>query len=279
MTTKFYYFTYFVNPINQLPLFSENRSKRDIILAFLKKDYEYQYRKADLGYVFVDEIDGYLIAKLGRRSKITRSLPPSQKFEEKKEESWPHCLMIINTNEDPNDGQKIAFEYKNSIFRSPQHQLKVFADELNGRLLGNGYVISINSITDQENFWDVARRYEGRIEKLTFTFNAPNLFKLKDTLNTELKDAQRVYSITKATFGLENADGKLTIPQGNEFLKQGVEYVSAGGGEYQLRVRAKGKININSSKNTKTKNFDKLEIDYLGRDKKQLLNILKQIFE
>ncbi|MBP9715063.1 MAG: hypothetical protein KBD52_01055 [Candidatus Pacebacteria bacterium] len=275
---KFQYFTYFLNPLEQKALFVDNRDKNEVLRELLGKKIEYEVRGVKLAFVLVSSKNNYFIARLGKKASIKRNSPPDKKFEETHEENWPYCTVVINTNTDNGTGQKIAFEFKSNIFPSTFEQLKHFADEVNTHIFSSGYAIAINPITEEKEFWKIVEENEDKIEKLTFSFNSPNLFGIKNSLNEDLKDLQKEYSSTKVSLELENPDGKLNIPK-NDLTKQSIEYVTQGGGQYSLKIKGKYRKVISSKDNIKTKTFDDLDIHINGSNQETLFSILDTIFK
>ncbi|HEV8666927.1 MAG TPA: hypothetical protein VN665_03760 [Candidatus Paceibacterota bacterium] len=277
--TTFQYFTYFLNPLKQEVLFPDQKDKNEIFRSILKKGkVEYESRKVKHAFVLISEKDNYFIFKLGKRASLKRHLPPDQKFEETVEETWPYCAIIINTNPESGAGQKIAFELKSNVFSNSSDELKHLEDELNTLLFVSGYALSINPVTEKQEFWKIVENNEEHIERLTLTFNSPNLFGLKNSLNQDLKDLQAEYSSTKVTLELENPDGKLVVPK-NDLTTQGIDYIAQGGGEYSLKIKGKMKKVIKSKSNIKTKTFEDLDIVLKGKGQETLFNLLDKIFE
>lgn len=278
-STTFQYFTYFLNPLDQKALFSDKRDKNEIFRDLLKKGkIEYEGRGSKLAFVIVSEKNGYFICRLGKRASIKRHLPPDKIFEETLEESWPYCWVVINTNPNDGSGQKIVFEYKSNVFSSPHEQLKYFEEEVNTSLASSGYALAINPITEEREFWKFVDSHQDKIEKLVFTFNAPNLFGLKNSLSQDLKDLENEYGSTKISIELENPAGKLKIPK-NELTNQSVDYITKGGGEYSLRIKGKTKKVVKSKNNIVTRTFDNLDITLKSKGQEALFDILGKIFE
>ena len=258
---KFQYFTYFLNPLQQEDLFKDNRDKNDIFRDVITTgNIIYENRGINLAFVLESENNGYIVSKLGKRASIKRNSPPDRKFEETKEETWPNCLVVINTNPDNGTGQKIAFEFKSSVFREPFKQLSNFADELNRRhLFPSGYAVTINPVTEEKEFWELVKQHRDDLEKLTFTFNSPNLFGIENSLREDLKNTEEIYASTKVSLELENPDGKLRVPK-NDLTNQSVEYITKGGGQYSLKLKSK-KLLLRSEDCIKTKVFENLDIN------------------
>lgn len=274
---KFQYFTYFLNPVQQVPLFEDNRDKNDVLRDALSKTIEYESRGIKLAFVPVTQKDHYIIGRLGKRASIKKNSPPDQKFEETYEENWPYCYVVINTNTDHGTGQKFAFELKSSVFPSPFEQLKHFADVLDIHLFASGYAIAINPVTEEKEFWKLVDQHHNKIERLTFTFNAPNLFGIENSLTEDLKSLQKEYSTTKVSLELENPDGKLNVPK-NDLTNQSIDYITKGGGQFELRLKGR-KITLRSKDNIKTKSFDDLDLHINGDNQQTLFDVLGKIFE
>lgn len=279
---KFQYFTYFLNPIVQQPLFPKKVDKNNILSDILRKlkenPLEYKSGGADIAFVVVHHKDNYVVARLGKRSSLRKSLPPEKLFEETREEHWPHCNVIFNLDNDSETGQKIIFEFKNNIFASPALQLKKLAEEINPLLMPSQFVLSINPVTESQEFWHIINQNKDKIEKLSFIFNSPNLFNLENDLNEELKGIQKDYLATKATIEFENPDGRLKVPE-NKLTKQGVEYITKGGGEYRVKIRGRRRTVLSSKGKIKTRDFPEVEIMGSIGSQRELFSLLEKIFK
>lgn len=273
---KFLFFRYFINTAKQGVLFNENKTKRSLLLTALKdvKLNSFNKGKSDLGFVHEFEKGDYIYCKFGKRSSITHTLPPKDKFKEVKTENWPNCHMFINVSEDPKNGQQIAIEQKKWIFVNPLVQLRALADKINESLTNNGLVLSINPITQEARFWETIKEFGGQIEELKFVYNAPNLFNLENSLNEDLKKVRDTHNATEATMIMKNKEGNLIVPENNPLIKQSVEYVVKGGGEY--RIKAKKKI-ITSKDNVKSKTVT-TEIQLETADKDAIIQLAKDLF-
>ena len=257
---KFQYFTYFLNPLSQQSLFPDTRDKNDILKQIVSKKMEFQNGQANLVYICHSQSNNFIHAKLGKKSSIKKTLPSENDFVEEIETNYPNCHLLFNFSSDPNTGQKIAFEYRAEIFKSPEAQLKALEKQINSELFSSGYAMSIHPIVDEKEFWTIVNSYQGKIEKLTFSYAVPNLFNLQNALSDDLKSSGEKYGITNTTIVLENKDGKLQVPSDDPFIAQSAEYTGKGGGEYKLKIKGL-KSEISSGKNVKTKNFEELEFN------------------
>lgn len=273
---KFLFFRYFINRSNQTVLFPEDKTKKQLLIEALKdsKLKSFKIGKSDLGFVHEYEREGYVYCKYGKRGSIVQTLSPQEKFKEVKTENWPNCHMFICLSDDPEKGQRIAIEHKAWIFAHPLGQLRSLADKINEILAHNGLILSINPITQETKFWEIIKQYEGQIEELRFNFNAPNLFNLENSLNDDLRKVRDELNATEAAMILKNKEGELKVPRDNQLLKESVEYVGKGGGEY--RIKAKKKI-ITSKDNIKSKSVT-TEIELETSDPAAVIKFAKEIF-
>jgi len=280
---QFQYFRYFLVPLKTGSLFKNSKTKKEIFREVLKqKNKKYQASKSDLAYVFEKEDGDYIVAKLGKKQPLKKSLPPEDGFKETVDVNWPHCLLFFNLDDDSVTGQKIAFQYKSNIFKEPIIQLEDLAYELNADLLASNYELQIEPIIKEHVFWDLVKENQGRIESVTFSFNAPNLFRLENDLNDDLKEAQKKFGLTKAKVEFENPQGNLTLPEDDKFLKEGVDYVRRGGGDFQLRIKGMKKtIKSKDGVLVKSVEYDDLEarinINFDNTD--VLKSAIKDIFD
>lgn len=266
-------YRYFLNPTSQLTLFQSNIEKKEILKRVLHDTIQFPNRTSTLGYSLIRQENDFVYARLGKRSKITKSLPPETNFEEKIEEHWPACDMFISLLEDPINGQTIAVEHNSAVFQNELNPLRALSDVFNLSLQSEGLEMSINPITDERNFWELVRENQNQIREVVFCYRAPNLFKLENSLNEELTDAKETFMMTEAEVSLKNDQGHLQVPE-NDFMKQSVDYIARGGGEYKLI--ANGKV-YTSNKNHKTKEVV-FDIDIETSDKESFLSVISRIF-
>jgi len=280
---KLQYYVYFLNEIKQKSLFqSQKGDKKEILLSVLQEGKPFQFESSGSKYAFVavKKENNFIYAKFGKRSTIKRRMPAQDKFKEVFEEDWPHCVLFLNLDTDPNTGQRIAFEYKSSIFRNPYSQLKAFAEEINLHIFQSGYIMSISPVTKVQNFWDIIKVNKGKkIKKLSLIFNMPNLFNLNNRLEEDLKNAQKNYGITKTKIELENPYEGIDIPENDDLIKQGADYIAKGGGEYKIYLK-EGKRVISSKEKIETKTIKDLEINIKNKDlgQNEIFSIFNKIF-
>ena len=271
---KFKHYRFFINKTSQIPLFSDPRSSIEILIEIMNDDLvkDFTYRKSELGFVILDRIGSYLYCKFGKRSQISRTLSPQEKFEKESEVTWPNCNVFINTSSNNSNGQLILIESKVSVFKDPINALRGLADKINEKFQRYGYDLSINPISSKTGFWNIVDKYDGSLEEVIFHYNAPNLFNLDDKLNDDLRKAKREYNATETTIALKNPDSKLNVIH-TPLVDQSVEYITKGGGEYKLKV---GRKWFSSNDTVKTSSID---VDLTSSDKEVILDVFNRIMD
>lgn len=260
---KFRYYRLFLEPIAQLSLLPQDAqlTKQEMLIRVFNPDKPLRFSSGSRNIVFMPKMmsEGYILGSLARRSSVTVIAPPEEDSKQESVLSWPFVNVIINTSNDPKSGQSVAIEFDQSIFQDTLPALKQLVHEANKMLYAYGYEAAINPINKRQDFWDIVSSAKGKIKDLTFTFNAPNLFQTDDKLNDELREATRSFMMTKATIQLENPEGNIVVPESNSFIKQSVQYIADGGGEY--KIKAKGRRTYSSTDSVQTREFDEVELE------------------
>ena len=262
-----------------LPAFLDNRDKNEILKDVLNEKIEYQKWQSNLVFIPWRSETDYLHAQIGKRATITRSLPSEHSFEEVSEPNYPHCELFFYFSPDNWEGQKIAFEVNSTVFQNVHNQINIFSDELNKKLFNFGYAISISPVLEKNSFWSVVKQYEGKIEKIAFSFAVPNLFNIKDSLNDDLKETWAMYNATNIKTELENKAGNLQLNESNQFLRQSVDYTEKWWWEYEIRIKWATRKIIKSSKNIKTRDLGDIEFELKSSDPVTFLEAIKRIFK
>lgn len=262
---KFLLFRFFINEINQQPLFSNGNDRLTAIYdAFSKTHIFSPQSNYTLAYVPNIILGKYIGATIGKKSHLSRILPPDQEFQREDQEHWPGIQIYIEVDEKNGDGQRIAVEINNEVFKNPINTLREFADAINkDNLFSAGLVLTINPIIEEHNFWEIVKTQ--KVSELTFTFAPPNLFGLNRAIDKDLKEGKEKLNFTQVSVDIKNPQGKLTINEETPFVKQGLDYITSGGGNYKLKFDGK---TISSEKNNiKTKTIEgQIEIETENKD-------------
>ena len=275
---QFQYYRFFLSPLegnllNQIP-----NSRCSAMNYIFSNDYNEYYKGVRYSLCREKTIEDMMLFRLAKHTSIQRNKSPEEHFECEQIDHWPNVAMVIGTGPVINNtyGQIIAVEVKKSIIKDPITILRHWADKLNEQLIVYGYVLSINPITIEKNFWSIVNQYKNEIEEVIFEYSMPNLFNTGDTLEDELKAANKSTNASKAALTLSNKAGTLNLSEDNTLLQQTAQYIENGGGEFKLK-RKGVKPYIMSASKIRVQKFEIENLYVESSDGRTLKQILKDI--
>lgn len=274
------FFRIFVTHTQQLSLLGEGDTKHSKFLEALDihKPVSFKFDGYQYALVLQNRIgDTYAFAHLGKRSSSIIHKSPEEGFDDEEIPDWPTVPVFINLTDDVKQGQSIAIGLGQRVVKKPQRLLDALVDELSRRIRSSGYELNINPITYNKDFWQIIANNGKNVERVSFTFTTPNLFRAKDKLDTELTDAGQIYAATQVGISLENKDGSLNLREDQDFPRRAVQYVADGGGQYSIRLKGVSK-EIRNGEKVKSIHVDTIEIDNAGNSTKELESACAKIF-
>jgi hypothetical protein len=274
------YYRVFLERTKQLSLLDDTETtKQDLLYeAFNQRTpVHFTNAKQQLAFVTHTESDTYIYASLAKSTQVSIQHAPEEGFVVEEVTSWPKVPILINTDNDPQTGQTVAIGINQQIFDQPLIQLRKLASELNKRVFKNrGYEMIINPISISNDFWGVVSDYKGKIKALKFSYASPNLFNTNDSLNDELKHARDIFKATNSAVELENGEGGLELPEDDPYIKQSVDYVAQGGGDYRIKLTSRRVITSEDS--VATKEVEELELDISTKTKSTFKTMCDTLF-
>lgn len=275
---QFQYFRFFLSPIDGNLFTQIPNSKADALKYIFENDYECLYKGITYSICKEKVIDDMLLYRIAKHTSVQINKSPEEHFESEHVDHWPNISMVIGTNPEINNtyGQIIAVEVKKSVIKDPITILRHWADKLNEQLVAYGYVLSVNPITIEKNFWAIVNKYKNEIEEVVFEYSMPNLFNTGDALEDELKAANQSTNASKAVLMLSNKAGTLNLSEENTLLKQTAEYIENGGGEFKLKRKGVRPYIMSASK-IKTQKFEIENLYIESKEGRTLKQMLKDI--
>lgn len=260
---KFSYYRLFVENAAQTSLLADLRRphKEILIEAFDHTTPIYVKNKSQtFVYKRIARQGDLILGKIAKRSTVSVEHPAEEDFAKELMETWPGVFIVVNVSDDPIVGQSIAIECDRSLFPEPLAQLEKLAAYINRLILKpTNFEIRVNPITELQDFWKIASEQSGNMRSLTLKIAAPNLFGARDEFSKDLKQAQKSYRLTDATFVLENSENNLRLPKDDPFLNESLDYVTAGGGTFKIKLSDR-KV-ISSEDNIASKDIGAVEIE------------------
>lgn len=269
------YFRFLLSRVKEpvLPFHRDTKSREEVIQELFdpkQSPYRFKAGRSDYGFVSVGKAGNIVVGKFGKHSARKLHSSPDKQFKQKTEEDWPFCHVYINLDDEAKTGrtfqagQVLAIQVNYSAISNNRNALRALADHINRTLIFDGFHISFNPIlADKKKFWTVVGEHNGNIRKLVLTYTPPNIFKLNNKLEDDLKEANSNFNTTSTQIVLENDGGQLTLPRDNPLLEQSARYIDAGSGTYTFHLQ-KGKKIIRSDDGIKTEIFEGIEVELAG---------------
>lgn len=277
---KFQYYRIFVERVKQQSLLDEPHiEKQDLLYEAFNQRTPLHFRNGGqkLAFVAQKESEPYILGSLAKSTTVSIQHAPEENFETEEMTSWPRVPIVISVSSDEVVGQCIAIGINQQVFEHPLVQLKKLAEELNRLVLKpKGFEMIINAVTYETNFWHTVDEYKGKIKSIKFNYASPNLFNTEDKLNDELRHARDVFGATNSSVELENDEGGLNVPEDDPFMKQSVDYVTKGGGDYKIKLTKRR--TVTSEDSVAAKEVDETEIEISAKTKSTLKEMCDKLF-
>lgn len=196
-----------------------------------------------------------LIGRLGRKTFSTKNTPPESGLEEYIDETWRASVIVIDPTEHE-DGQKVAMQ-KLADVGSPLSLLPRLVQALEEHFASEGppFITSINPIGNSQEFQKFVAKNKGKITRVTFFLDVPNMFSSDDEYDKEMKAFRDKDQAQKVKLEISNPDG---IDANSERVSYTAEKAMERG-TGKVTARAMGKNNTFSSQKTQKK--VKIQID------------------
>ncbi len=168
-------------------------------------------------------------------------------FEKKEVPHYPSIWMAIDT-----ESQLIAIERRGREYGAKGNRV---IKELEGTLapILRHKFLTLNILPKQVegSFWEFAEAHEGRIRRVRFSLNAPNMPNLSRKLSEDIRDLMADTNSNTGEVALQAApNSSLDLQKGCGKLNSLVTYTEEGGGKCSFRMKGE----------KRTRSLDKQEI-------------------
>jgi len=217
---------------------------------------------------FLKDNSNLIAFKVGRPSKLKRTIYSEEEFEEIEEENYPNVNVIWIKEQ-----QLILIERNTDIFFNAESVINSLEDHLNSLLHEYELGISIGFLSSETTFWDYVNEYENRIYEVNFVLFAPNFFgNLQETTRDVLELTSGKYNADKLKVGISNEQGRLKVMSDDEQTSNCLSWIKEGGGGWNMKVIGDTgkKITIKSSDSARSLN---ITIDDYNVD--SVINVIK----
>ncbi|WP_185143737.1 hypothetical protein [Cohnella nanjingensis] len=250
MSNNFYAYRYFIVPTEQQMTMNQLfiSDKRELLVNFFellktqKKAEGSYWSKNYILYLTKELANGLFLCKFAKQKNITIYEPGSSDIEDTPENTYPFIYIVVDLN-----SQILFFQEKQSIFPNRATSKNSFCQLINSFIEDYDYLVTIDEITYEQNFWKELDSHES-IYELELTMKSPNLFGSLVEAEELLKEINKTYNNTETTLKVKNDKGKLRVVR--DKIQSFIKYISAGGGKWVLGVTGKGSKRVVKIKST-----------------------------
>jgi hypothetical protein len=220
------------------------KTRQEFLLETFREDIVFRHYGDNYVYKFFSEpLPGAIAAVIAREHVVTIALPPSQQFQGRDVPDWETANVFIDTSSDF-EGQKVAM-HAVGIVGNPVSVMRSLTDHINRSGRATDWVIAVNAISREEDFWAAAERHRGHITEIDMVFATPNIWGGETETENALRSLHGENNAQEVEVKLKNSDQK--INPFSETIRRSIDYITKGGGKVLLR---RGNRKLYDSENT-----------------------------
>lgn len=271
----YHFFRLFLTQRDQRELFDSEETRREYLFRVFTQDrIDFIGREIPFSYVFIDSLDSFLAGRIGRQKSSMLTDGPETGFAHTRSDLWHAVNLFLDTANDP-DGQKLVIGESQQVGK-PSSIAQHLIDHINAANPSSRWRITVNSITESHDFWEVATRFKGQLTELELEFVAPNIFGGKDQTSDVLRRLRRENNSQTTDVRLKNPDGGLNPD--SDSIRESLEYIKEGGGNARLRVGKRTVYNTKTTPKTKEVSPDD-DISVADQSKSLWATLVKSLFD
>lgn len=183
------------------------RNREDWIRYLFSKTTEFRHHGTNFVYIPLDpkETHPNVIGKIGRPVSEMENTPPEDGYQEYIHEAWKAAVVVVDPTEHE-DGQKLAIQYHADVgLPSTLAPRLIQAMEEHEDYVQ--FLTAVHPITNTEAFWDFVKRNKGKITRIKFELEVPNMFGGDDEFDKEMKEYRERENAQRVGIELQNPDG------------------------------------------------------------------------
>jgi len=268
---KFDEYRFHFKPTQQVGLFGQDgmAKKNEIFGEILKGEIIFTYKGRQLNFLKHDlgKNKYYLRLANVRKTKLEKNFK-SQYFDNE-----PSCNIFIWN--DPKE-QKILIESDKTSFNDSQVVAKILQKAFTPPLNSEDLQIDIRKEIQETEFWDLVKKYEGKIKEIEFNLIYPNLPAAHKNISDELKEASKMLKADESSIAFTAKDGGHleNVNEQNKYLNDLNSTASIQGAPITIKVKDY-KSKIKTGKTTKSLEISDTEITGTNIEEvKQLAEVL-----
>lgn len=216
----------------------ERMGREDWIRTLFSKRVEFSHYGAELIYVPIkgNSSDRYVLGKIGREVSGLEYTGPEDGYQEYIRDTWKATMFVVDPT-DHEDGQKVAIQF-HSEFGKPNALAPRLLIALEEAQELKHFLTAIHPITSSEAFWSFVNRNEGKITKIRFELEVPNMFGAEDEYEREMREFREKEKAQKVVIEIKNPDG--VDPHTERVRFTANKAMSQGTGKVTAKAMGKG---------------------------------------
>lgn len=185
----------------------DTKTRYEWIRHIFSQQVEFRHRGSDYVYIPLQDSGGgeVVVGRLGRKVYQLENRSPEEGYEEYIHDAWKASVIVVDPTEHK-DGQKLAFQH-NSDVGKPQALAPLLIRAMERKQDWLQFLTSVHPITNKEAFKDYVRRNEGKITRIRFELEVPNMFGAEDEFDKEMKAFRDKEKAQKVIVEIKNPDG------------------------------------------------------------------------
>lgn len=229
--------------IDILDKIDEQMSREQWIRHLFSRTTEFRHHGTEFVYVPLDPIQTfpYVVGKIGRPVSEIEHTAPEDGYQEYIHDAWKAAVVVCDPRES-DDGQKLAIQFHMDVGK-PATLAPRLLQAMEEGLEYLQFLSAVHPISNSEAFWDFVERNEGKVTRIVFELEVPNMFGSDDEFDKEMKEYRDKEKAQKVSIKLENPDG--IEPNTDRVKYTANKAMSQGTGT--VKAKAVGKNNTFSS--------------------------------
>ena len=226
---------------DQITFESLTKTKEQIFNSWLEQLYEDKHTTINIGqdqYIIycVKVYDTTYILNFAKNKEETIGVMTDTDIQSQSVPNYVNFYIPINTARQIILIQKaLKFSVK---FDTQKNDL---VRALNEIFEPKGLTISIDFITEKQEFWNFVKENKGSIKKLEIQLTARNFLGSIRSVTELLDECKKSFNNTSTKLSFSNDQGNLKIPEDDEFINDAVSYSSSGCGSWKITTNDKSR--------------------------------------
>lgn len=226
-------------------------SRQEFLREAFSEKWNFSYRRKMYAYVPIPQVKGSNIVGglIGRQLREFHYDGPESDWRIIEQKHWSVSFAGIDISEDV---QIAAVQY-NPHIGDPRKMMQALLDTISKKRPYDDWHAFVEYVSSEEDFWNAAKRYAGKISSLNFVFVPPNMLRAQAAVNNLVKAAAEEANSEITELKLKNP--KHALRAKGDLVAAAVSTATKGAGKVIMKS---GKTTVfSSSRNRKTKKIEK----------------------